>query len=288
MEISTCSTEFPPALTDKPSQHPVKYPAPAGQTPPTQERCVPSTSTFVPSPIECASPTTGTMYHPATPIPSTSSVYHNSPPPPAPTFNVPSQDLPQNSPMMCGQTPTSTPVVHSSFPHSPQPTNVEFATETFSNSPTPTPSASAPHLSTIKGNITSFVGKVTHNPDKQQAGNAMIACRKEEKAAFFEQKAGEWELKGNTAKAQKNREKAARYRQMAQAKLQQPLTTPANKTSVKMDKAARLDVKAQEYERKGDEAKAVKCHNKVHFSFRSFVPQRVLCSTTGLPIETKA
>eukprot|EP00026_Physarum_polycephalum_P013367 Phypoly_transcript_13760.p1 GENE.Phypoly_transcript_13760~~Phypoly_transcript_13760.p1 ORF type:complete len:294 (+),score=68.36 Phypoly_transcript_13760:111-992(+) len=259
---ATRSTEFPPSVAPDPSVQQLKCPAPAGQTPPTQERGIPSTSTFVPSPIECASPTTGIMYHPATPMP-VSSLFHNTPAsPPIPTFNV-TQEAPQNSPMLCGPTPTSTPVpVHTSFSSSPQTANIEYATETFSNSPTP----HAPHLSTIKGNFTSFVGKVTHNPDKQQAGNAMIASRKEEKAAYCEQKAAEWELKGNTAKAQKNREKAARYRQMAQSRLQQPLSAPANKDKVpaKMDKAARLDAKAQEYERRGEDAKAVKCHNKAH------------------------
>jgi hypothetical protein len=147
---------------------------------------------------------------------------------------------------------------------------MEFGTETYTpticttTTPATTVSPPAPHLSTIKGNITSFVGKVTHNPDKQQAGNAMVASRKEEKAAFFEQKALEWELKGNTNKAQKNRDKAARYRQMAQARLNAPLTTPVNKTPAKMDKAKRLDAKAQEHERRGEDAKAAKYQDKAY------------------------
>jgi len=266
---SSLSAEFPPThqLDVQPS-HQVKCPAPAGQTPPVPQAhpaASPVASTFLPSPVECASPTTGTLYHPATPMP-TGAVFHNTPASPIPTFavnnsiNSISNNEFQNSPILCGPTPTSTPVQPSTaFTHSPQPTTpMEFASETYS-APTNSP---APHLSTIKGNITSFVGKVTHNPDKQQAGNAMIANRKEEKAVFFDQQASEWEIKGNTAKAHKYREKAARCRQMALAKLHEPLTTPTNKTSVKMDKAARLDAKAQDYERKGDDARAVRTHNK--------------------------
>jgi len=108
------------------------------------------------------------------------------------------------------------------------------------------------------------MGKITHNPEKQQAGNAMIACRKEEKANFFEQKAVEWERKGNMNKAQKNREKAASYRHKAQVKLNMPLTTPVNKTAVKTDKAARYDSKALDCERRGDMQGAQKCREKAY------------------------
>jgi len=85
--------------------------------------------------------------------------------------------------------------------------------------------------SAIKGNITSMMGKVSHNPQKQQDGNIMIANSCEQKAAKFETKALQWEQKGNMAKAQKNREKAARYRQKAIAKMNQPLTTPKQSSS---------------------------------------------------------
>ena len=288
----TLSTEFPPT-TPLESAHPHahKAPAPAGQTPPFHEKSVPST-TFVPSPVECASPTSGNLFHPATPIPN-NAVFHNTPASPVPTFNVNDTEHHQNSPMMCGPTPASTPVVHSTqYAHSPQAANYEFATETFSSplstSSSTSTSSGAPHLATLKGNFTSFVGKVSNNPDKQQAGNAMIASRKEEKAAFFEQKAGEWELKGNTAKAQRNREKAARARQAAQTRLQQPIVTTANKTSAKMNKAASLDAQALEHERKGEDAKATKCRNKV-FNFPSLSPlSQILIRDTGIAIETEA
>lgn len=264
METSTTTT-ITPAHVD------MKCPAPAGQTPPPHDRVTPNSSGFVPSPVECASPTSGTMYHPATPMP-TAAMFHttSTSPSPIPTFNVQhTSSHAQNSPILCGPTPTSTPIpVPSAIPHSPQPANMEFATETFSSSPAGSQTlgreGSGTHLSTIKGNLTSFVGKVTHNPDKQQAGNVMVANRKEEKAQFFEQKAAEWELKGNTAKAQKNREKAARCRQTAQARREQPLSSPVNKTPAKIDKAAKLDAKAQECERKGDQAKAVQYHEKAY------------------------
>lgn len=289
METTTTSSHSPTSI-DKPSTHaPLRCPAPAGQTPNTTHSR--DGTQLVPSPVECASPTSGNMFHPATPIPVTAA-FHNTPASPVPTFAVNDQPTDQavNSPAMCGPTPASTPV-HHSFIHSPPQGHVEFATETFhpitpapapvttSSSPTlapitsASPSTSAPHLSTLKGNFTSLLGKVTHNPDKQQAGNVMIATRKEEKAKFFEQQATEWELKGNTAKAQKSREKAARCRQMAQAKLHEPLATPANKSAIKSDKATKMDQKAQEYERKGDEARAVKCHNKVS-SFLGFICSR--------------
>lgn len=71
---------------------------------------------------------------------------------------------------------------------------------TFNNGETAAPSA-------LKGNITSFVGKLQHNPEKEHTGNAMVASSKEAKAARFEQKALDWERKGNVAKAQKNRGK---------------------------------------------------------------------------------
>lgn len=61
--------------------------------------------------------------------------------------------------------------------------------------------------SSLKGNITSMMGKMQHNPEKQHAGNAMVASSKEAKAARFESKALDWERKGNVAKAQKNRGK---------------------------------------------------------------------------------
>lgn len=61
--------------------------------------------------------------------------------------------------------------------------------------------------SALKGNMTSMMGKMTHNPTKEHDGNIMIANAAEQKAARFETKALEWESKGNTAKAQKNREK---------------------------------------------------------------------------------
>lgn len=122
----------------------------------------------------------------------------------------------------------------------------------------------------LKGNITSMMGKLQHNPQKEQDGNIMVANASEQKAARFETKALEWDRKGNTAKAQKNREKAARYRQKAIAKMNQPLksagtarpigsvgTTPGN-PALKSDKAARCEAKALEYERKGNLAKAQK------------------------------
>lgn len=278
------ASEYPPSTLEETPFSVSKCPAPAGQTPPppgAREHHL-AAAPFIPSPIECASPTSGNMYHPATPMPVGNPAFHNTPAsPPVPSFQV-NSSAPAGaaSPMLCGPTPTSTPV-HPSLgvPRSPLPSTMEFASETYATplpstttttnaSPITTtaqsPSTHAPHLSTLKGNFTSFVGKVTHNPDKQQAGNAMIATRKEEKATFFEQKATEWELKGNTSKATKNREKAARYRQTAQARLNAPLTTPANKTPAKMDKAARLDAKAQEYERRGDETRAVKCHAKAY------------------------
>jgi hypothetical protein len=61
--------------------------------------------------------------------------------------------------------------------------------------------------SALKGNMTSMMGKMTHNPTKEQNGNIMIANAAEQKAAKFETKALQWESKGNTSKAQKNREK---------------------------------------------------------------------------------
>lgn len=71
---------------------------------------------------------------------------------------------------------------------------------TFAGGQTANPSA-------LKGNITSMVGKMQHDPVKQHAGNAMVASSREAKAARFEAKALEWERKGNLAKAQKNRGK---------------------------------------------------------------------------------
>jgi hypothetical protein len=61
----------------------LKCPPPAGQTPPPQGHV----SSFVPSPVECASPTTGTLYHPATPIPP-GAIFHHTPSSPVPTFAV--------------------------------------------------------------------------------------------------------------------------------------------------------------------------------------------------------
>lgn len=61
--------------------------------------------------------------------------------------------------------------------------------------------------SALKGNITAMVGKMTHNAQKEQNGNIMIANAAEQKAARFETKALEWERKGNNNKAIKNREK---------------------------------------------------------------------------------
>eukprot|EP00026_Physarum_polycephalum_P012414 Phypoly_transcript_12718.p1 GENE.Phypoly_transcript_12718~~Phypoly_transcript_12718.p1 ORF type:complete len:238 (+),score=69.13 Phypoly_transcript_12718:319-1032(+) len=123
--------------------------------------------------------------------------------------------------------------------------------------------------SAIKGNITAMMGKMQHNPTKEQNGNIMISNAAEQKAAKFETKALQWESKGNTVKAQKNREKAARYRQKAAAKLAQPLSSAqtakpigavgtAGPSPLKSDKAARCEAKALEYERKGNLAKAQK------------------------------
>jgi len=80
--------------------------------------------------------------------------------------------------------------------------------------------------SAFKGNITSMMGKMSHNPQKQQDGNIMVANSCEQKAARFETKAAQWEQKGDLAKAQKNRDKASRYRQKAITKMHEPLTTP--------------------------------------------------------------
>ena len=109
--------------------------------------------------------------------------------------------------------------------------------------------------SSLKGNFTSMMGKMQHNPEKQHAGNAMVASSKEAKAAKFEAKALDWERKGNVAKAQKNRGKAALLRQKAIAKLNAPVTT-ALPPGMKNDKAARCEVKALEYEKRGNLAKA--------------------------------
>lgn len=117
--------------------------------------------------------------------------------------------------------------------------------------------------SSLKGNITSMMGKMQHNPEKQHAGNAMVASSKEAKAARFEAKAVEWERKGNVTKAQKNRGKAAMLRQKAIAKLNQPCVT-AYPPGVKNDKAARCELKALEYEKKGNLAKAQRNREKAY------------------------
>lgn len=305
--LSSRASEFTPSDKESPSSSthtPLKCPPPAGFTP-----NAPHISPFVPSPVECASPNSGHLFHPATPIP-TAAVFHNTPASPVPTFAVNDQPEQVNSPILCGPTPVSTPVHPGFVKHSPQPAHIDFASETYHSTTPAAVSTTAPisttvpatltthntssptnaaHLSTLKGNFTSFVGKVTHNPDKQQAGNAMIASRKEEKAKFFEQQAIEWELKGGTAKAMKYREKAARCRQMAQAKLHEPLAVPSTKSAIKAEKAAQLDLKAQEFERKGEEARAVKCHNKVlsysRFHFATFTSSN---KQTGLSAQTKA
>lgn len=117
--------------------------------------------------------------------------------------------------------------------------------------------------SAIKGNITSMVGKMTHNPTKEHDGNIMVANSREQKAARFETKAIEWDRKGNAAKATKNREKALLYRNKAVTKMNQPLTATPKPVGVKNDKAARCEVKALEYERKGNVAKAQQQREKV-------------------------
>lgn len=159
---------------------------------------------------------------------------------------------------------------------------------TFASGETAPPSA-------LKGNITAMMGKMQHDPNKQHAGNAMVASSKEAKAARFEAKAIEWERKGNITKAQKNRGKvkrtpsrtsllarshsfilsllsqpfansflqAALLRQKAIAKLNQPCVT-AYPPGVKNDKAARCDLKALEYEKKGNLAKAQKNRERAY------------------------
>eukprot|EP01110_Echinostelium_bisporum_P000679 TRINITY_DN1167_c0_g1_i1.p1 TRINITY_DN1167_c0_g1~~TRINITY_DN1167_c0_g1_i1.p1 ORF type:complete len:189 (-),score=106.66 TRINITY_DN1167_c0_g1_i1:88-654(-) len=120
--------------------------------------------------------------------------------------------------------------------------------------------------SSIKGNITAMVGKMSHNPEKEVAGNTMVAGAKEQKAARFEAKALEWERKGNVQKAQKNREKAAKFRQAAMTKLTKPVQSVGVATAPgqKADKAARCDAKALEYERKGNMAKAQKNRERAY------------------------
>jgi tetratricopeptide (TPR) repeat protein len=117
--------------------------------------------------------------------------------------------------------------------------------------------------SAIKGNVTAILGKLQHNPEKQQSGNAMIASSYEQKAGRFETKALDWERQGNMAKAAKNRGKAANYRQKATAKLSEPLTAPAP-VSQKRDKAARCEAKALNYEKQGNLAKAQKNREKAY------------------------
>lgn len=85
------------------------------------------------------------------------------------------------------------------------------------SAPVVNPTVSVPHSaavgdpthppSSIKGNVTALMGKMTHNPAKEHNGNIMIANAAEQKAARFETKALEWERKGNNSKAIKNREK---------------------------------------------------------------------------------
>lgn len=253
-----------------------EFPAAAGMTPPLNRSG--------PSPVEMETPQ-GTKYHPATPIPE-----HRTPTQEAaealllPTMtNIPFGS--PATPAFCGftpaPTPASTPVHPSTLQFSPSPVVMNFATETYETSEHLPASALPVQPSTIKGNFTSLVGKITHNPEKQMAGNAMIACRQEEKANFFDQRAEEWEQKGNLAKAQKNREKvcsaphksvkqsiyniakAIRYRQKAQAKLHEPITAPVNKKAIKTDKVAKLDAKALECEKKGDLEGSLKCKHKV-------------------------
>eukprot|EP00026_Physarum_polycephalum_P016641 Phypoly_transcript_17598.p1 GENE.Phypoly_transcript_17598~~Phypoly_transcript_17598.p1 ORF type:complete len:223 (+),score=61.80 Phypoly_transcript_17598:78-746(+) len=146
-------------------------------------------------------------------------------------------------------------VPYTSTPGAPS-TIVTPTGTTFANGDTAAPSA-------LKGNITSMMGKMQHNPDKQHAGNAMVASSKEAKAARFEAKAIEWERKGNVTKAQKNRGKAALLRQKAIAKLNQP-TVMAYPPGVKNDKAARCELKALEYEKKGNLAKAQRNREKAY------------------------
>lgn len=105
------------------------------------------------------------------------------------------QPMMANQPMM-GQQAGAVPL--NTVPHT-YPTTSTLHSNTVGD-PSHPPSA-------IKGNITSMVGKMTHNPQKEQDGNIMVANASEQKAARFEAKALQWEQKGNATKAQKNREK---------------------------------------------------------------------------------
>src|SRR5690242_19826950 len=121
----------------------VKCPAPAGCTPPMPHAA--------PSPAECTD-ASGSKFHPPTPYPETTIFSHNP-------HLIPTLTAQESSPVLCGPTPASTPVhPSSSYPHSPTPSNIEFASETYHVTPGnnstlfPGSTAHPTHPSTIKGN----------------------------------------------------------------------------------------------------------------------------------------